>query len=99
MALPRTMNAPKGKCQVIGLTGFLALVTGGYTYPDHTPFTPSLGFRPLVAVDVGNAENTAQEINANIASMRVGDGNRRAPGFGHVLMLTPSKRTIESERA
>jgi formylglycine-generating enzyme required for sulfatase activity len=37
MVLPRTRNAPRRKCQVIGFTGFLALVAGFYTYPDHTP--------------------------------------------------------------
>ena len=72
--------------------------TGSLLFIFPVLFTHSLGLYPLVAVNVGNAENAAQEINANIPSMRIWDGDSRAPSLSHVLMFAASKRAIESER-
>src|SRR6478672_9752189 len=62
-------------------------------------FAHLLGFYPLFTIDVGNAKNMAQEIDANIAPMRIWDGDSRSTSFRHVLMFAPSKRAIESKGA
>jgi hypothetical protein len=58
----------------------------------------ALGGAPRLTIDIGITEKAAKEIDADVASGRVGDNDGRAPGFGHGLLSPVSKRTVIPQR-
>lgn len=57
-----------------------------------------LGVVPLVMANMSGSENTAEEVNTDVAAMGVRDCDSCPAYLGHVLMLTTAIGAIISKR-
>lgn len=54
---------------------------------------------PIVAIDFCASQNAAQQIDANVTTVRIGHSDSSTAGFGHVRMFPASEGTIIPQRS
>jgi hypothetical protein len=68
----------------------ISIAFGGSSGPSSDAF-------PIATVDIGDPKDAAQQIDTDVAAMRMGKGYRRGSGFRHEFVLSTGKRTDITE--